>query len=207
MIITKIERQKKNSSRRSIFLDEKYAFGVSEDILLKFNLYEGRELPNEEIEEIEKAETEQSVKTSAMRFRSYRPRSEKEIRDRLTKKGFDDPMIAKAIEYLSANNLLNDEEFARMFCRDKLTLKPVGKQAMKQQLFRKGIKKEIIEKVVEEFYTEESERTLAQKEAEKKYKRVASLPPLTIKRRLYEHLVRRGYDSSLSRSIVNQLVH
>lgn len=207
MTITKIERQKKNSSRRSIFLDEKYAFGVSEDILLKFNLYEGRELPNEEIEEIEKAETEQSVKISAMRFRSYRPRSEKEIRDRLTKKGFDDPMIAKAIEYLSANNLLNDEEFARMFCRDKLTLKPVGKQAMKQQLFRKGIKKEIIEKVVEEFYTEESERRLAQKEAEKKYKRVASLPPLTIKRRLYEHLVRRGYDSSLSRSIVNQLVH
>ena len=206
MIITKIERQKKKSSRRSIFFDGKYAFGVCEDIFVKFGLYESQELTSTEIVEIEKAETEYSVKTSAMRFRSYRPRSEKEIKDHLGKKGFDDSMIVTAISFLSSNNLLDDTEFARMYCRDKLKLKPVGKQVMKQQLFRKGISKSVTDKIIDEYYTQESEKELAQKEAEKKYKRISSLEPVIVKRRLFEHLMRRGYDSALSRTIVNQLV-
>ena len=41
MHITKIERQKKRSSRKSIFIDGSFAFGVSDDILLKFALHEG----------------------------------------------------------------------------------------------------------------------------------------------------------------------
>ncbi|MDD8017895.1 MAG: RecX family transcriptional regulator [Bacteroidota bacterium] len=206
MIITKIERQKKVSSRRSIFLDEKFAFGISDDVLLKFSLYEGQELTEEEISEITKAETEFSVKSAALRFRSYRPRSTKEVKEYLQKKGFDESMIATTIEFLAVNSLLNDEEFARMYCRDRLHLKPIGKLAMQQQLFKKGIPKEHIQKIILEFYSHDVEKELATKEAEKKYKRSRSLPPLTIKRRVYEHLIRHGYDSSLSRSIVNQLV-
>ncbi|MEI7906135.1 MAG: RecX family transcriptional regulator [Bacteroidota bacterium] len=206
MTITKIERQKKNKTRYSIFVDEKYAFSVSEDVYVRFVLHQGQLLTESERERIEQAETESSVKRDALRYRSYRPRSEKEVAQYLQKKGYDEINISQAILYLNQNQLLNDEEYAKMLCRDRMMLKPVGKASMKQLLFRKGIDRNIVEKILPQFYTIESENALAVKEAERKYKRVSSLPLQIKKKRIYEHLVRRGYDSSLSLKIASQLV-
>ena len=207
MRITKIERQKKNSSRRSIYLDGNYAFGVSEDVYLKLGLHEEQELTASDVDAIEQTETELLVKSAALRFRSYRPRSQKEVEDYLDKKGFDDKYIKTAISYLQSQQLLNDEEFARMFCRDRLALKPVGKHAMKNQLFKRGITKQIIEKIIQECYSVDTEEALARKEAEKKFLRVRKLMPIIQKQRIYNHLLRKGYNSSLSRTIINQLIN
>jgi len=206
MRITKIERQKKNLSRRSIYADGKYAFGISEDIFLKHGLHENQELTKSQLEDIEQLEIEQSVKSAALRFRSYRPRSQKEIEDHLHKKGFDRKYIAKAIEYLQNQVLINDEEFARMFCRDRLALKPIGKQAMMKQLLKRGIAKQLITTILQEYYSSDKEKDLALKEAQKKLGKIKSLPHLTQKQRVYNHLLRKGYDSSLSLSITNKLI-
>lgn len=206
MIITKIERQKKNRSRMSVFVDEHYAFSVSEDIYARFILHTGQHLTDEERAQIEKAENESSVKRTALKFRSFRPRSVKEISEYLQKKGYDESASAIGIQFLTENNLINDEEFARMLCRDRLMLKPIGKSAMRQLLYKKGIERTLTERILNEIYTADSEKVLALKEGERKFKRVASLPVLTQKKRIFEHLVRRGYDSSLSMNIVSQLV-
>jgi regulatory protein len=206
MIITKIERQKKNRSRLSIFVDEQYAFSVSEDIYARYILHTGQSLSEEERAEIEKAESESSVKRTALKFRSFRPRSRKEISEYLKKKGYEESAIIIGIQFLIDNSLINDEEFARMLCRDRLMLKPVGKSSMRQVLYKKGIDRTATERILDDFYTAESEKALALKEGERKFKRVASLPALTQKKRIFEHLVRRGYDSSLSMNIVTQLV-
>lgn len=206
MTITSIERQKKNTSRRSVFLDGAFAFGISDDILLKFQLFEGREVSSEEISAIERAELEHSVRSAALKYRSYRPRSAKEMSDYLQKKGFEPALVEKGIEYLISINLLNDEEFAAMIARDRLHLRPIGKMALKNVLYKKGVSKEIVEKTIETWYSADIENGMALREAEKKLKRISSLPSLARKKRLYEHLMRRGYDSSLSHSVVNQLI-
>ncbi len=207
MIITKIERQKKNKTRFSIFVDDKYSFSVSEDVYVRFVLHQGQTLSEDERTKIETAEAESSVRRIALRYRSYRPRSRNEILEYLRKKGFDDSHSHQALIFLDEMNLLNDDEFARMFCRDRLRLKPVGKFSMKHLLYKKGIDTATIEKILPEFYTVESENMLALKEAERKYKRVKSLPLDTQKKRIYEHLVRRGYEASLSRKVTTQLVN
>ncbi|MBI2430111.1 MAG: RecX family transcriptional regulator, partial [Ignavibacteriales bacterium] len=112
----------------------------------------------------------------------------------------------RALAFLQENKLLNDAEFARMLCRDRLILKPVGKATMKQLLLKKGIEKATIEEILQDLYTPEKESSLALKEAERKYKRISSLPSLAKKKKIYEHLLRRGYESSLSIKIANQLV-
>lgn len=206
MIITKVERQKKNRSRFSVFIDDAYAFSVSEDVCARFILHQGQTVSPAERRGIENAELESSVKRTALRFRSYRPRSTKEMRDYLVKKGFTEQHIAKALTYLQENKLLDDIEFARMLCRDRLMLKPVGKRVMKQLLVKKGIDNSTIDILTNEFFTSEKESDSAFKEGERKYKRIASLPPLAKKKKIYEHLLRRGYDSSLSITIANQLV-
>jgi regulatory protein len=206
MIITKIERQKKNRSRFSIFIEEKYAFSVSEDVYARFILHTGQELTPADRTTIEEAEAESSVKRLALRYRSYRPRSRKEIEEYLQKKGYDEKHIGRAVEYLSENKLLNDAEYARMVCRDKLLFKPVGRQSMKQLLYKKGIDRVTVETVLDECYTGEAEQSLALKEGERKFKRISSLPALAQKKRIFEHLLRRGYDSSLAMKITQQLV-
>ena len=207
MLITKIERQKKNKTRFSVFVDDQYAFSVSEDVYVRFVLHQGQTLTEDERTKIENAEAESSVRRIALRYRSYRPRSRKEVLEYLQKKGFDDSHIQQALVFLDGMNLLNDNEFARMFCRDRLQLKPVGKSSMKHLLYKKGIDKLTIEKILPEFYTIESENMLAMKEGERKYKRVKSLPLITQKKRIFEHLVRRGYDTSLSLKVTTQLVN
>lgn len=207
MKITKIERQKKNKSRFSIFIDEKYAFSISENVYARFVPFVGQELTATDREKIEAAEAESTVKQAALRFRSYRPRSTKEVSDYLRKKGYDEAHIQLALSYLQENRLLNDEEFARMLCRDMLVLKPLGRHSMKQLLIKKGLHRELIESTLSECYSTASEHDLAMREGKKKYQRVASLPPLSQKKRIYEHLMRRGYDSSISMAVASELVH
>ena len=43
-IITKITTQTKRTDRYNIFIDEKYAFSVAEEVLLKFQLKKGKEI-------------------------------------------------------------------------------------------------------------------------------------------------------------------
>lgn len=51
--ITKISTQKKNTERFNIFLDDKYAFSVDADVLVKFELKKGKELDDLDIIEIQ----------------------------------------------------------------------------------------------------------------------------------------------------------
>ena len=206
MIITKIERQKKNRSRFSVFVDDRYAFSVGEEVYGRFMLHQDQQLTESERQEIESAESEATVKMAALRFRSYRPRSIHEVSDHLRRKGYEDQTIQRALTYLIENKLLDDGEFARMMCRDRLKLRPVGKITMKQLLIKKGIDRSVIDSVLSEIFTEHTEAEIALRDAERKHRRIALLPPLEQKKKLYGHLVRRGYSSSLAMNIVNQLV-
>ena len=205
MTITKIERQKNDRGRFSIFVDDAYAFSVSEDIYARFVLYSGQSLTDEERTAIEKAEAEASVKRIALRYRSFRPRSRRDVADYLKKKGFAPPSIDIGLAFLDSQNLLNDAEYARMFVRDRMRLKPVGRSTMKQLLYRKGIDRDLTDHVIAEIFPPEAEPAAALKEAEKKWKRIAKLPELVRKKRLYEHLVRRGYEPGLAITITNRL--
>lgn len=85
MQISKIERQKKNPQRYSIFIQDEYAFGVDEQILLKFSIHKGMSLNQDLITKILQAEFQQSVFLKALNYLSYGLRSEKEMRDYLKK--------------------------------------------------------------------------------------------------------------------------
>ncbi len=111
MRITKIERQKKRPSRKSIFIDGSFAFGVSDDILLKFALHEGALLNEGMIEKIIASDHEETAKQKALRFLAIRPRSKKEIRDYLSRKEFSAEIAERIIGRLETLNMLDDACF------------------------------------------------------------------------------------------------
>jgi regulatory protein len=204
MRITKIEGQKKHPSRKSIFIDGTFAFGVSVDVLLKFNLYVGEELEQSDTEKILHAENVETAKQKVMRFLSIRPRSKKEIRDYLFRKEYAGDIADTIVAKLESLRMVDDEAFARMVCRDSLLKKPMGEKMLRQVLFKKGVPKPIIDSVMVEFFTSSSELAMAVKAAERQQVRVKrsskSVDEVHAKKKLLDYLVRRGFsfDTALS---------
>lgn len=191
-IITRIEAQKKNPRRRSVFIDGKFAFGLDEEVVSKLGLEKEEALTESRIEEILGQKSENEAKNVALKFLSFRRRTEKEIKGKLKKKGFDERTIKSTIEKLKEYDLINDFEFASAWVKERLAHKPRGKKLLKHELWKKGIKKEIIDQVTEELCKNEAKSALEL--LEKTKKRYRNLEPNVAKRRMYGLLIRRGFS-------------
>lgn len=75
---------------------------------------------------------------NAFHFLSFRSRSEKEMRDYLTKKEVLE--IDETIEKLKELDFINDQKFIQEFVDSRSKNKPKGKKALIIELKRKGIK-------------------------------------------------------------------
>jgi regulatory protein len=201
--ITKIEPQKKNPKRRSVFLDERFAFGLDEEVIYKYGLKVGQELEQKKIDQIIEAETKKEAKEIALRFLSYRMRSEKEVRDKLKKKEFAEDLITEVIKDLKRVNLVDDYEFASAFIRDRISNSPRGKILLRQELWKKGIKKEIIEKVLKEYFKDEDEELILARELlQKRKKRYEGMDENISKRRIMSFLLRRGFSYDIVKQVL-----
>ena len=191
-IITKIEVQKRNPKRRSVFIDGEFAFGLDEEVLYKSGLKKGESLTQQRIGEITEEERKKEAKDAALRFLSFRRRTEKQVREKLKKKEFDEKIIKATIDKLKEFDLINDLEFATCWVKDRLAYKPRGKKLLKQELWKKGIRKDIIEQVTEELCQDEDKSALEL--VEKIKKRYKNLEPKVAKRRMFNLLLRRGFS-------------
>ena len=134
------------------------------------------------------------AKDYAYRLLSYRQRSTKEITDRLQKKGFAPTTINRTIEYLSQQNYLDDEKFARSWIQTKMQSSPAGWSLLRYQLRQKGISTQVLEKVIGDFSSRYDEVNTAKKLATSRRRYYRGIEPLKLKKRLYDYLRRRGFS-------------
>ena len=196
--ITKIEAQKRNPRRRSVFIDGKFAFGVDEEVVSRLGLEKGEGLTEQKIKNILIQKSENEAKEVALRFLSFRRRTEKEIKDKLKKKGFDERTIKSTIAKLKDYDLINDSEFATAWVKERLAYKPRGKKLLRQELWKKGIKKDIIDQVTEELC--QGEDKSASELLEKIKKRYKNLEPNVARRRMLSLLLRRGFSYEIAKN-------
>jgi regulatory protein len=190
--ITKIEAQKRRPHRYSVFLDGKFAFGVDDEVAAKFGLKKGQEVNEPTLKKILLGESENKAKETALRFLSFRRRTEKEIKDKLKTKGFDENIVKRTVEKLKEYDLINDLEFATAWVKERLEYKPRGKRLLRQELWKKGIKKEVIDQVLDESCQDEDKSALELLERIKN--RYKNLEPQVARRRMYGFLLRRGFS-------------
>jgi regulatory protein len=201
-LITKIEPQKRNPKRRSVFIDGKFAFGVDEEVVYHLGLKKGENLTEKRVAQIREGKSENEAKEAALRLLSFRRRTEKEIKDKLRQKGFDAKIIAHTVEKLKSYDLINDLEFATAWVKERLALKPRGKRLLRQELWKKGIQKDIIDKATEELCRDEEKAAVELlKKAGRRYK---NSEPAIARRRMYSLLTRRGFSYETAK---NALAH
>lgn len=102
----------------------------------------------------------------ALRFLKFRPRSVFEVSQKLKSKKISEEEIDKTLSVLKENKLLDDQEFAKMWVRDRNLLKPSGSYLLKLELKRLGIGATDIEAAL----SEQDEEALARKALEMKYR-------------------------------------
>ena len=210
MRITKIERQKKHPTRKSVFIDGRFAFGVSDEVLLTSSLHEGVELEEADLQKILRREDEESAKQKSLRFLSIRPRSVKEMRDYLRRKEYAEEIAASVIAELKTLKLLDDVSFARMVCRDTLAKKPAGEKLLRSILFKKGVQKTDIDAILPEFFTSASELEMALQAAERQQMRAKRsskfVDDLHAEKKLLDYLVRRGFTFETALNATKQIL-
>ena len=113
MVITKIEKQKKNRKRWSIYADDEFIMGLSEETLLNSGLRADDEITKDKIAELKEFDEFVYAKKSALDFLSYRIRSTTEIGDKLRSKNISPDTVERVIAGLQKLGLIDDEEFAR----------------------------------------------------------------------------------------------
>ncbi|MDO8650090.1 MAG: regulatory protein RecX [Candidatus Berkelbacteria bacterium] len=147
----------------------------------------------------------------AVKLLGYRARTEKELRERLSEKQYPAETIAEAVLKLKRINLINDENFAVNYVRDKLSLSRRGPRRIYFELIKHGINRELADRATKTINNEEELET-AQILLESKIRQWSKLDPLAKKRRAVGLLARRGFSGSvirksLERSNLNHHIH
>ncbi|MEO8468810.1 MAG: regulatory protein RecX, partial [Chloroflexota bacterium] len=75
---------------------------------------------------------------AALRFLEARPRSVAEVRRRLTSAGYQEELVAGAIERLEALGILDDQSFATQWIASRDRVRPRGERALRSELGQRG---------------------------------------------------------------------
>ena len=203
--ITKIERQENNRQRLSIYLDGEFAFGLIDEIVLKHNINVNQTLQEDQIEDLLSEDEKKRAKQKAFSYLARRDHSEKELSDKLRRKGFREPIIIGLIEDLKQSQFINDGTFSRQFARNKIIQKPVGRRELAFSLKQKGISKDILEATLEEVYLEYDEKELALRLANQKLKTIKNIEPIKVKKRISDFLFRRGFNWEIVEQVFEEI--
>lgn len=204
-IITALEPQKKKKNRVNIFVDGEFAVGLSQDIVFKNRLKAGKEISSQQLEQLVKENELDKILLKVYRFLSYRPRSEKEIRDYLAKKKTSVLLTALVIKTLEKQKYLDDKEFASWWIDQRMQFRPVGEWVLKAELLQKGISKKIIEEMVNGQWSIVNSQDLALKAAKKKLHHYKGLDQIEFRRKMGNFLARRGFDWETIKEVIEQL--
>lgn len=139
-----------------------------------------------------------SAKDCALRYLSYRARTVMEVKGKLTEKGFNTEVIYAVIAFLKEYKFVDDNAFARMWIRNRTTLKPAGRRRIINELFQKGIDKDTIDCNISELLPEKEEQ-LAADLVEKKLRRTAFSY-----KKLEGFLARRGFNPEIIRKVLTR---
>jgi len=187
--ITALRIGKGRKKRVNVFLDDRFAFSLEAEVVIKEGLQVGQELSASQIEALAKSDHFHRCLNVATHYLGYRPRSEFEVRARLQRRGFDDNNIGVVIARLKEQGLVDDMDFARFWKENRDSFSPRSQWLTRLELRQKGVADDIIEQVVGTVDDGDS----AYRAALSKARRLSRSDYQDFRRRLGEYLKRRGF--------------
>jgi regulatory protein len=187
IVISKITETKKG--RYALFCGEDFLFSVDEETFTQYHIVEGMPLAETRLEEIRKQSDNRKAVRKALDYLALRDHSRKELRDKLLRK-YDAETADYALDRVAEYGYMDDEKFAARYAEELMVKKGLSLRETQNRLWRKGIDRERIARVLLRYEQDETDQIIAL--IEKKYRaKVVSGKEKSV----YETLIRKGFSS------------
>lgn len=138
--------------------------------------------------------------TQALTWLARRELSERQVRERLARREFDEESIEAAVDRLKRERALDDRRVALACARSAVRLKGRGRERVRRSVESLGIARDLARAAVDEVFGEIDESALIDRALDKRWKRVAAAAPApdAVRRelqRVYQALVRQGFPA------------
>ncbi len=200
MRVTAIEKQRRGK-RVNLFLDGRFALGLSLEAAAQASLRVGDEVDDERLQALRAEAGRADAMVTSLRLLSYRPRSEAELRQRLARRGAPPALVDSTIERLRELGLVDDAAFAQAWVDSRDRASPRGRRLLRQELLAKGVDSDTSRELLERVDEPDAALRAASR-------RAASLRDLSydeFRRRLGDFLRRRGFGFDTIRRTVDRL--
>jgi regulatory protein len=195
--LARIPRRK----RLAVHVDGSAALTVTPEIAVQFGLRTGLTLTPARLAELRAAQEREDAMAAALRLLAYRPRSEKELRDRLRKRGIADEMAVATIARLKEMRLIDDSAFAASWVENREYSSPRSRRFLASELRLKGVSQAIAEASA----VTVDEAVAAHRAGARKARLLANRPFDEFQRKLGDLLLRRGFGYETARETVRRL--
>ncbi len=203
MLITKIEQQKKNNKRYSVFIDNTFSFGIDEIDLLFYKLKENTNLTEKKYNEIIENSIYLKAKDTAFKYLGYKARTKYEVQQKLIEKEFPTEIIDRTINLLEQYGYIDDANYSKKFISEKINYRGYGKHRIKYELKQKRVDEEIIDALLIDTYDDELEKAI--KLASKKIKNKNI--DYKEKQKVIAYLQRRGYSFDIIKESIDSVLN
>ena len=144
------------------------------------------------------------IKNSAFRILTRRANSEAELVKKLKRKEYSLPAINRVVSELRNKGYINDFDFAVRY--SEMRLKKYGWNRIKNELFRKGISKEILPKIEFAINIKTEEDYLIEITSKKLNSIIKKEDDIyKVKQKLFGFLVRKGFDFEDSKNVIDRI--
>lgn len=134
---------------------------------------------------------------------AYQERCHSEVRSKLLELGFRGSDLEEAMAALIADNFLNEERYAQLYCGGKFRVNKWGKRKIVQELKKKKVSEYCIKKGLKEINDQDYLETLQQLTAKKTIEINSKEKNVWIrKQKLQRYLIQKGYETDLINDIL-----
>lgn len=200
MKITALEPQKKSKTRYNLFIDEVFFEGIEENTIALLNLYKGKEVTAEFLEEIRRIELEERLHNRILALVSRYRKTEKEVERYILGRGYSAELARQEVSRLREYGFVDDTELVKDYLRynEKESLR-----ALRFKLTRKGIPGDLFDRIASEFPLADREEKALERAAEKKYRSVKGKQEWRMA--LFRYLMGKGFDAGQINALLDRM--
>ncbi len=187
MVIRELKPSQRVEGRWLVFLEDGTLLRLSENEVIDFALYAGKELTDEEAAALQDSARRSALKGKTIELLSRKPQSRKEMERKLAQWEAGDEEIASICDRMEELGYLDDATYAARVVRH-YSAKGYGERKLRDELFRRGVPRDLWGEALEQAESpdEAIDAFVAKKLAGK-------APDKTELKKISDALARRGY--------------
>ncbi len=200
-IVTKIEEFKEK--RNKIYIDEEFAFVLYKGELRVYMIVEGKEIPEEIMEEIYQVVLPKRAKLRCMNLLQKRLYTRTEMKRKLIEGCYPESVVEEALSYVESYGYIDDHSYVRQYIACKSTKR--SRMKIQLELRNKGISKECLEEVWEEMDDSDVKECecKAIKNELRKRKYIQKEACYVERQKTISFLLKKGYEISLVKDVLD----